>query len=176
MHWIEHTSFQLVQCIANELQHNIIKTIKEHIFSKWLQIELFNKKLISKTQIHRVVGYDYSYMRVWKNMPCVTQSLSLGDNWVSPEQNSFQHNYTMNNGEMVIRTKDIANCPAVSTRRNDVGDAYYAGLHLYLYMHALTLINKTKHNTTQHKNKQQQKKQETYTYKWIENVVIRSLQ
>ena len=149
MHWIEHTSFQLVQCIANELQHNIIKTIKEHIFSKWLQIELFNKKLISKTQIHRVVGYDYSYMRVWKNMPCVTQSLSLGDNWVSPEQNSFQHNYTMNNGEMVIRTKDIANCPAVSTRRNDVEDAYYTGLHLYLYMHALTLVNKTKQNTTQ---------------------------
>ena len=176
MHWIEHTSFQLVQCIANELQHNIIKTIKEHIFSKCLQIELFNKKLISKTQIHRVVGYDYSYMRVWKNMPCVTQSLSLGHNWVSPEQNSFQHNYTMNKGEMVIRTKDIANCPAVSTRRNDVGDAYYAGLHLYLYMHALTLINKTKQNTTQQKNKQQQKKQETYTYKWIENVVIRSLQ
>ena len=61
---------------------------------------------------------------------------------------------------MVIRTKDIANCPAVSTRRNDVEDAYYTGLHLYLYMHALTLVNKT-----QHKNKQQQKKQETYTYK-----------
>ena len=100
-------------------------------------------------------------MRVWKNMPCVTQSLSLGDNWVSPEENSFQHNYTMNNGEMVIRTKDIANCSAVSTRRNDVEDAYYTGLHLYLYMHALTLINKTKQNTTQHKNKQQQKKQET---------------
>ena len=71
----------------------------------------------------------------------------------------------MNKGEMVIRTKDIANCPAVSTRRNDVEDAYYTGLHLYLYMHALTLVNKTKHNTTQHKNKQQQKKQETYTYK-----------
>ena len=62
----------------------------------------------------------------------------------------------MNNGEMVIRTKDIANCPAVSTRRNDVEDAYHAGLHLYLYMHALTLINKTKQNTTQHNTTQKQ--------------------
>ena len=59
----------------------------------------------------------------------------------------------MNKGEMVIRTKDIANCPAVSTRRNDVEDGYYTGLHLYLYMHALTLVNKTKQNTTQHNTK-----------------------
>ena len=46
----------------------------------------------------------------------------------------------MNKGEMVIRTKDIANFPAVRTRRNDVEDAYYTGIHFYLYMHALTFL------------------------------------
>ena len=76
-------------------------------------------------------------------MPCVTQSLSLGDNpgitEFHPNKIGSKHNYTMNKGEMVIRTKDIANCPAVWTRRNDVEDAYHTGIHLYLYMHALTL-------------------------------------
>ena len=47
----------------------------------------------------------------------------------------------MNKGEMVIRTKDIANCAAVRTRRNDVEDAYYTGIHFYVYMHALTLLH-----------------------------------
>ena len=46
-------SFQFVQCIANELQHIIIKSIKEDIFGNDFEIELFNNKLISKTQIHR---------------------------------------------------------------------------------------------------------------------------
>ena len=64
---------------------------------------------------------------------------------------------------MVIRTKDIANCPAVSTRRNDVEDAYYTGLHLYLYMHALTLVNKTKQNTTQKTNNNKKSKKRTLT-------------
>ena len=64
---------------------------------------------------------------------------------------------------MVIRTKDIANCPAVSTRRNDVEDAYYTGLHLYLYMHALTLVNKTKQNTTQKQKQTTTKKSKKRT-------------
>ena len=57
-----------------------------------------------------------------------------------PNKIGSKHNYTMNKGEMAIWTEDIANCPAVWTRRNDVEDAYYTGIHLYLYMHALTLL------------------------------------
>ena len=58
-----------------------------------------------------------------------------------PNKIGSKHNYTMNNGKMVIRTKDIANCAAVRTRRNDVEDAYYTGIHFYVYMHALTLLH-----------------------------------
>ena len=54
-----------------------------------------------------------------------------------PNKIGSKHNYTMNNGKMVIRTEDIANCPAVWTLINDVEDA---GIHFYLYMQALTLL------------------------------------
>ena len=70
----------------------------------------------------------------------VTQSISeSATTEFHPNKIGSKHNYTMNKGEMVIRTKDIANFPAVRTRRNDVEDAYYTGIHFYLYMHALTL-------------------------------------
>ena len=57
-----------------------------------------------------------------------------------PNKIGSKHNYTMNNGKMVIRTKDIANCPAVWTLINDVEDAYRTGIHFYQYMQALTLL------------------------------------
>ena len=40
-----------------------------------------------------------------------------------PNKIGSKHNYTMNKGEMVIRTEDIANCPPVWTQRNDAEDA-----------------------------------------------------
>ena len=66
---------------------------------------------------------------------------------------------------MVIRTKDIANCPAAWTLRNDVEDAYRTGIHFYLYMQALSCfsheINKIKQNKSQKQtttNKKRSKK------------------
>ena len=74
-----------------------------------------------------------------------------------PNQIGSKHCYTMNKGKMVIRTKNIANFPAVWTRRNDVEDAYLIYRYTLESVHARTHVaslikqNKTQKQTTKNK-------------------------
>ena len=84
----------------------------------------------------------------------VTQSISeSATTEFHPNKIGSKHNYTMSKGEMAIRTKDIANCPEVWTRRNDVEGAYYTGIHCLVPVHARThvasVIKLIKQNKTQ---------------------------